>query len=413
MEVSNILKSKVEENVTLEVSQRERALFKYLDELGLVATRIIEIYAPPKVLVSSNIGRELILLKERGRDEIYHIDVSALSDNQINMLTNIIKDILKDSMLIGGLDKEYSTHDVLLTAWLQDSPNKNRPVSTSGVTVLKMPVGFAIMLRTEDAAKAWGVHEGKDSVSGDTYKIKGLYTSSTERTTYTNPFEDKIIYISVYDRSSEQINNTIMHEYIHLLTNNYIWEHQLSDSTLIDSVLSKIRSEQDNITINMMHHRALHNHIPHIQQNQGRELSKDIKSLELTRESLDIDYIKTVQNSDSYITEGAKKMFYKIRNELVAYAYGTNIIFTDEDYLLPIGETFNDELNNLNSKSDKDKVQIGWQYCKDVLKLCTTYDIPPTKIAPILLTSQDFMQMAKRLAMYIDKHNGTHLITRA
>ncbi len=347
----------IEENLLnslTHINRMEEYIFNRLDALGKAAEKVLTKYPPPKleIQITPQGNRELVFISEEIIIKDNRDLISGLSLKQTEVLEVVLKKMQQDRIQNAAWRKKFSDSDLLNFAYMQATSSHiaNLIDLKRDIALLKMPLGFAVIALTEEASRFWNIYEKRDTEDSPSHRINGLYISGNNTSL---PTMGRFIYINAYDanKNNSEINKTLMHEYLHLLHENYIKPFELPDPST----------------------------------NRRKSRARYF----------------------GYQGSIAENRFNCIRNELIAYTYGDNNIPRDIDALLPVGLTYERALLDIEefNKDDAERFKLGLQTLYSIFQIMADMPdnirIKPREISYIILTSQDFHSMAKRIALLI------------
>jgi hypothetical protein len=349
-------------HVTIDdISRIEKAMFLKLDALGIAALRILYKYPAPElsnddITISQETYRVITPPKPNRLIDFNNI---TLSDIQQGLLTQVMEKMRADRVSNETQREKYTSEELLQYAWAQLN-NKNIASICNkymqDTILVYTPLGFTILLTSEDAAKRWGTDKAKDMYNGSSYKLEGLYVRRGIQNILPPELSGRFIYVNTCGRDIDEINTTILHEYLHMLYKHYI-------QTAYEGLLPTDREQYDLC---------------------------------------------------EYKTSAVRQLFETMRDELVAYAFANSAIPINPDPLLPIGQTYKSAINDIetNNRNIPTGLQDINKLNADVIVFYSVLlkysnnsihnnqnNIPIKELAQIFLTSTNFIQIAKRLIL--------------
>ncbi len=359
------------------ISEVEGMLFSRLDEFGKVGQSLLEkLY---EVYLPDTAKQDHIVEAVEGVVELSEKDTSKLSTIQKKIFQEMISSLNQDQ---ADLDKKIRglSQNQLLEAAEQSLKVSLEPDKVSIATV---PGGVAVLVhdRTYFDEKFPG-----SETSG------GFYRRSNQK---SNIFDGKIFVVDATHSSKQEI---LKHEYLHLITANYIDPHEIPAPLSSEARQADEKLEELNIQI-----AELEEEFEYADYDDIANLRKQIEKLKKKSLELQKNKSEAIDKSSYFLTTEANQFFKDVRDELSAYAV-SDLFSIKEDALIPRNSTWTTRLEKIQRPKDREKFILGWQKLKLVILTCIKKQVPPKSTLPIFLTSQNFDKMTKRLLLFLQDY---------
>ena len=221
----------------IEVSRTERRIFKILDKFGEIGKRLLlQFYEQyiPKTLTTDSIDGDFDITPELK-------EIETLTAKQREFLLSVIEQLRSDHVKLmkslRGLSKEdllKKLHDGLLIR------NKNHEFDSNKVSVSIVPGGIGLLVHDQ----AYFEQTFPNSESTEGFYRRG------EKYSYSANFPGRIF---VVDTTNPGNIATFRHEYLHLLTDNYIEPYEISSNLPDDAVpIQKKLINLKNVSLKLM-----------------------------------------------------------------------------------------------------------------------------------------------------------------
>lgn len=363
-------------NNPLEATLRERALYKIKDELGEVGSQFLEHIFQKIRPIIKYWSYEIEEIPEINLDDFADI-TKKLKPIQLEFLQTVVSKLNHEQKILHAKINE-SYHDDVLKKVYTGLYTKYTPTATEAETSLKLVMlPGAVTLIVEDK-------ELMAKMFPDSTTNKGFYY----RPNYNNTDNWLNGRLTVVNATEGEVEETLQHEYLHFLTAMYFEKHELTPYTETEI--------QEKIEEKMILEEAIA-----MQVTSPDRDSKVLDSLRRRKQSLLIDLVRETDNSDHYHKEAAITFFRKVRNELSAYSLSEEIQ-DNESKLLPKKDNWLSEIEKIGHLPDKEKVVDGWRNLRQLLATCKQEGVPPKKLLPIFITSQNFTEMSKRISLLLN-----------
>lgn len=369
----------LKQECNIEISKKEKREFAILDKFGDVGKNLLsqfyDRYLPKTFIADSLDGDFNIDLELEG--------IEKLTVEQKTFLESVLEKIKYDhAELMKTLDRFDKSN--LLRQLHKDLliQSKDGTLDPTKVNISLVPGGIGMLINDRNYFNE--NFPNSEHLAGFYRRCEGYNN--------TSKFIGRIF---VVDATKETVVNIFRHEYLHLLTYNYIEPYELPQSLPIDVVPIQKKLDQYNGRIAELYEETdyvEYDEVLAIQQEIG-DIRKEMATLQMKKE-------KIIDNSESYLTDEAKDLFKEIRNELSAYAVGGEFK-TREDAFFPQNTTWSEKVSQIKHEKDRIKLMEQWGKLKSVIHSCMESKVSPDDVLHIFLTSQNFEQMAKRLLLFV------------
>ena len=368
----------------VEITEKERTFFQALDALGEAGQRILQKFYKHLVPESFETDRLTIDFDFSINDE----ELAGLSETQRAFIQTVTEQLKMDHK---NLSKRFETlSPAEQVKEIEDAIFANTETQSfdlKNVRIAVVPGGVGILIQNHE----YFLHMFPDAERVDG---KGFFQRHTTGNAETSAFNGRVF---VVDATRPTAQATFKHEYLHLLTENYFEPNEIAPlfPKELEPIETEIAQLQEQIA-ELDEEMEFTEHDDVLAMQQRKELRKQkIVRLQPKRKEL-------VDQSSIFLTQEAERFFMDVRNELAAHAVSGNINFNEET-LIPNNSSWQERMDQITHQPDKQKFAEQWLKLKSLLTFCSQKNVPPEQLLPILLTSQNFDQMTKRLLLFIEK----------
>lgn len=370
---------------SIEVSEKERRTFEILNRFGETGRRLLSQFYDqyiPETLTIDNIDGDFDITLEF--DEI-----ETLTTKQREFLSSVIEQLKNDHVELMKSLRGLSKEDLLKQLYAELFPQgEKHEFDSERVSVSVVPGGIGVLIHD---------HTYFNEKFSNSESIQGLFYKRGENYSHSANFPGRIF---VVDTTNSEANSTFRHEYLHLLTDNYIEPYEITPD-LPDKAVP-IQKEIDQLQEHVTELREEMNYVEYddilaIQQKIGG-IQKRIT--ELHRKKMEI-----IDASESYLRDKTQHLFKDVRDELSAYAMSGQFN-TRENTLIPRNTTWHERVDQIDHESDRKKFVNQWEKLKLIISFCKKKKVSPNDILPIFLTSQNFEQMTKRILLFTQEQQN-------
>jgi|GEM_PF-5896168 len=362
----------------IEVSEKEKRTFKILDKFGEIGRKLLsqfyDDYLPNTLTTDSLDGKFEINPKLN--------ELEKLTPKQRTFLLSVIEQLKEDHIEMMRSLRGLSKEDVLqqLHADLFVESDKHG-FDSKKVSVSVVPSGIGLLVHD----RAYFNQKFPDSES-----VLGFYRRGEDYGHSAN-FPGRIFVI---DTTNPEAIATFRHEYLHLLTDNYIEPYEISLKLPDEAVpiQKEINQLQERIT-------ELNEEMDYVDYDEVLAIQQEIGNIQKQIAELQRRTSGIIDESERYLTDEAQHLFNNVRDELSAWAVSGKFN-TREDTLVSRNTTWLLRVGQIKHVIDRKKFVDQWEKLKLAISFCAKQKLAPDEVLPIFLTSQTFEQMTKRLLLF-------------
>ena len=383
-----------EQGYTIEISERDKRLFEILDKFGEIGKQLLLQFFDqyiPKTFTKDNLNGNFDITPELDNIE------ENLTTQQKEFLASVLEQIKQDHEELTKILSEFDKDDLLLQLGeILFEQDKDKTLDSNKMSVVVVPGGVALLIHDRDYFSK--KFKKSEHVSGF-YRRNIQYTKKTRLSGR----------IFVVDTTNVSADETFRHEYFHLLTDHYIEPHEISVDQPADYYANRKQQHQlderrTKLLVMQLNKQSKRSERKiYVEDSEELAIRQKMNNIEEEIVELHVKEKEIIDNSENYFSYKASRLFRDIRDELGAHAISGRFN-TREETLINRNTTWYERVNQISHENDRIKFVEQWKKFKSVISFCEYFGVTPNNALPIFLTSQNFEQMTKRLALLTQEY---------